>query len=135
MAMEEDLIARLVADAGVSAVVGEAVSWFARNRIDAYPALILSMISPGRDYDHGGADGLDSPRIQFDCYGTTDEQTVALKRAVIACMEQAATVGDTRFWPAFLETETMFNEGEQETDGGTPLFRIALDFTFHHEET
>lgn len=132
MAMEEDLVARLVADAGVSALVGEAVSWFERNRDDALPALVLTKVSPGRDYTHGGADGLDGPRVQFDCLGRTGTEAVALKRAVVACMEQAATVGDTLFHIAFLEGENWIAQGEQ--DGGEALFQLSLDFIFYHEE-
>lgn len=130
--MEEDLVARLVADAGVSAVVDEKVSWFERARDDALPVLVLTKVSAGRDYTHGGADGLDGPRVQFDCLGRTDAEALALKRAVVACMEQAATVGDTLFHNAFLEGETWIAQGEQ--DGGEALFQLSLDFIFYHEE-
>jgi len=133
MAMEEDLVARLVADAGVSAIVGEVVSWFERNRDDPLPALVLTKVSPGRDYTHAGGDGLDGPRVQFDCLGTMGDEAVALKRAVVACMEPAATVGDTMFHNGFLEGETWISQGEQ--DGGEPLFQLSLDFIFYHEES
>lgn len=132
MAMEEDLVARLTGDAGVAALVGDAVSWFGRVRTDALPALILQKVSPGREYDHAGPDGLDGPRVQFDCMATTATDAVALSRAVIACMEPAATVGDTKFHTAFLEGEIWIDESEQ--DGGDALFRLALDFVFYHEE-
>lgn len=131
--MEEDLVARLVADAGVSAVVGGAVSWFERNRDDPLPVLVLTKVSPGRDYTHGGPDGLDGPRVQFDCLGRTGEEALALKRAVVACMEPSDTVGDTLFHNAFLEGETWISQGEQ--DGGEALFQLTLDFIFYHEET
>ncbi len=133
MAMEEDLVARLVADAEVSALVGDGVSWFERNRSDALPVLVLTKVSPGRDYTHGGTDGLDGPRVQFDCLGATMDEALALKRAVLACMEPAASVGDTQFHTAFLEGETWISQGEQ--DGGDPLFQLSLDFIFYHEET
>lgn len=129
--MEEDLIARLVADAGVSAVVGAGVSWFERNRDDALPVLVLTKVSPGRDYAHDGPDGLDGPRVQFDCLGSTGDEALALKRAVVACMEQPATVGNTLFHNAFLEGETWIPQGEQ--DGGEPLFQLSLDFIFYHQ--
>lgn len=133
MAMEEDLVARLVADAGVSAVVGAKVSWFDRRRADALPVLVLTKVSPGREYTHAGADGLDGPRVQFDCLGRTDAEALALKRAVVACMEPSATVGDTLFHNAFLEGETWISQGEQ--DGGEALFQLTLDFIFYYEET
>lgn len=133
MAMEEDLIARLTASAGIAALCGARVAWFGRPRGDGYPCLILSTIDPGREYTHGGADGLDGPRVQFDCYAATDIGAIALKRAVLAEMEASATVGDTVFHNGFLESEATFDEGEQ--DGGGSLFRVSQDFTFYHEET
>lgn len=132
MAMEEDLIARLGADSAVAALVGARIGWGGRWREDALPVVVLTMVYPGRDYDHAGPDGLDNPRVQFDCLAQTAITAAALKRAVTACMETPATVGGTRFWNGFLEGESWIDEGEQ--DGGEPLFRVSLDFTFMHEE-
>jgi hypothetical protein len=88
--------------------------------------------SPGRDYTHGGADGLDGPRVQFDVLADTDVATATLARAVCTVMQQAAEVGGTRFHEGFLEAETWIDEGEQE--GGGAVFRVSQDFTFYHEE-
>ncbi len=133
MAMEEDLVTRLTGDTAIAALVGDAVSWFGRARGDALPALVLGKVSPGRDYTHDGADGLDGPRVQFDCMAATADGAYALSRAVLACMETPATVGDTTFHTAFLEGENWTDQGEQ--DGGEALFVLALDFIFYHEET
>lgn len=132
MPMEENLVTRLTDNAGVSAIAGQRVSWFGRVRGDGLPALVLGKVSAGREYDHAGPDGLDSPRIQIDCIANTAAQTVALKRAVLACMEPAATVGDTKFHNAFLEGEIWIDDSEQ--DGGEALFQLSLDFIFYHEE-
>lgn len=130
MAMEEDLVARLVADAAIAALVGEEVSWGDRVRGAPLPAITLLMVSPGTDYDHGGANGEDEPRIQFDCWGATADEAAAVKRAVKACMETPATVGDTKFDEGFLDAESWIDEGEQ--DGGETLFRISQDYIFLH---
>lgn len=136
MSMEADLVARLIADAGVAAVAGTSVSWFSRNRADELPALVLSKISPGREWSHSGPDGLDHPRVQFDSYARVQEQAQALAVAVQVLMEAGGDVvgsgGTTRFHPAQLEGELWSDEGEQ--DGGLPLFRITQDFTFYFEE-
>lgn len=130
--MEIDLVTRLTGDTAIAALVGEAVSWFGRSRGDGLPALVLTKVSAGREYDHAGADGLDGPRVQIDCLAVTATDTVALRDAVLACMEPAATVGDTKFHNAFLEGEIWIDESEQ--DGGEALFQLALDFIFYHEE-
>lgn len=132
MGMEADLIARLIADAGVAAVAGTSVSWFARNRADELPALVLSKISPGREWTHSGPDNLDRPRVQFDAYARVQEDAAALATAVQVLMEAGGDEGTTRFHPAQLEGEIWSDEGEQ--DGGLPLFRISQDFLFYHEE-
>jgi len=130
MGMEADLRARLLADSGVEATGCTGVSWGGRNREDGLPSLVLLMVSPGRDYYHGGATGEDEPRIQIDTYGATDEEADALSKAVRACLEQAATFGDTKFEEGFLDGEQWIDEGEQ--DGGATLFRISQDYIFLH---
>lgn len=135
MAMEEALIARL--DAAVGMLVGSdadgdpAIKWGDRPR-GVLPALVLTKVSPGRDYDHDGWDGLDEPRVQFDAWAATAEAAAELSRAVLAEMEAGADVDGVRFHAAMLDSETWSDEGEQ--DGGAPLFRVSQDFLFYHEE-
>ncbi|WP_408585918.1 DUF3168 domain-containing protein [Novosphingobium sp.] len=136
--MEADLVARLDADAGVGALVGRdasdvaTISWGLPVQGAPWPALVLTKISPGREYTHSGHDGLDGPRVQIDVLAETDVAADALAKAVIACMEAPATVGGTKFHSAFLDAEAWVDEGE--LDGGKALFRISLEFTFYHEE-
>lgn len=130
--MEEALVARLVAATAITALVGQRVSWFERQRGDALPALTLTKVSPGRDYAHDGADGCDGPRVQIDCWANTDSHALALRNALIAEMEQGAVVGGVTFHPAQLELESWV--GEETVDGGERLFRAILDFQFYHEE-
>lgn len=138
MGMEADLVARLDADAGTGVLVGRdaddvaSISWGLLVQGAPWPALVLTKVSPGRDYTHGGPDGLDGPRVQIDVLAETDIAADALAKAVIACMEGAGTVGGTTFHHGFLEGESWVDEGEQA--GGKALFRIVLEFTFYHEE-
>lgn len=130
MAMEEDLVARLTGDTALAALVGSEVCWGDRVRGAPLPAITLLMVSPGTDYDHGGPNGEDEPRIQFDCWAATADEAAAVKRALKACMEPAATVGDTKFEEGFLDAESWIDEGEQ--DGGEALYRISQDYIFLH---
>lgn len=132
MPMEEDLVARLTGDAAVAAIVGQRVSWFGRQRGDGFPALVLSKISPGREWTHDGPDELDRPRVQIDAYSDDPDEALALSRAVRAEMETTADVGDTRFHPAMIDTDQLVDDGE--LDGGQPLFRAVQDYQFYHEE-
>lgn len=130
--MEEALITRLAGATAIADIADDRISWFARVRGDGFPALLLSKISPGREWTHDGPDGLDGPRVQFDCYARDEVTAATLARAVQAELEQAADVDGWRFHPAFLAGEQWIDEGEQ--DGGEPLFRVSLDFIFYHEE-
>lgn len=129
--MEEDLIARLAGVSSIAALVGDRISWFGRQRGDALPALMLSKISPGREWTHTGPDGLDRPRVQFDCWAAGDGDAAALARALRDALELSADVGTTRFHPAMIDGEGWSDDGEQ--DGGAQLFRISQDYLFFHE--
>lgn len=112
--------------------VGARVSWFDRQRGDALPAITLTLVSPGRDYHHGGADGLDGPRVQLDCWAGSASGALALRNAALAEMEAPATVGGVRFTAGQLELEQAVGEDKQ--DGGQRLFRFLLDMQFYVEE-
>ena len=133
MTMQDDLAARLVADATINAITGSRVSWFGFQRGDSGGQIALRTITPGREWNHEGPDWLDRPRVRFDLRGTSATQVYALKAAVLAEMEEEATVGGTKFHPAMLDAEREIDLGEQE--GGAVLFQLQLEFLFHHEES
>lgn len=138
MPMEEDLVARLAADATVASLIGRdtdgvaSISWGDPVQASPSPWLVLTLVYPGRDYDHNGPTGQDEPRVQIDSMAITNDQCAALARAVRGCLEPGGVVGATRFHEAFLDGESWIDEGEQ--DGGVPLFRISQDYIFMHEE-
>lgn len=131
--MEEALVNRLVASAGVAQFAHDRVSWFGRQRGDGLPALTLALVSPGREWTHGGPDNLDRAWVQFDCWADSAAGAVSLGRAVRAEMEQAATVLGVTFHPAMLVGQA--TDDETNPDGGARLFRVRMDFQFYHEET
>lgn len=130
MAMEEALVARLRAAAPVAAIIGTRVSWFERPRRGGLPCLVLTMASPGREWTHDGPDGLDRPRIQFDCWAESDTAAMALARVVLAEMESARTVADWVFHEAAIETH---RTDMDDLEGGLKLFRVSMDLMFFHQ--
>jgi len=135
--MEADLVARLAAWPAVAAVIGvtrgvASISWGLPLQGTARPWLVLSKVSPGRDYTHSGPDGLDGPRVQFDALADLQDDALALGIAVRACIEAGGTQGDTKFSRGFLEADSWIDEGEQE--GGRPLYRFSQDMLFYYEE-
>jgi hypothetical protein len=130
MAMEEALVARLKAATGVPSKV----AWFERPREGGLPCVTLQEVSAGEDWTHDGPDGLDSPRVQMDCWATTGTAAMAAARALKAEMERTdtVTVGGWIFHPASLELKRATID---ELDGGTKVFRVQQDFEFYHQST
>lgn len=135
--MQADLLTRLGAVAGLSAL-GTRISWMERSRrvTPEFPALVATMVSPGRDWTHDGPDGLDRPRVQFDLYGKSVDQLRDLFDALRDELETAPFVdvggaGGTRFHPAMLDTQR--DMPAEDLSDGTRIFRISADFYFYHE--
>lgn len=130
--MEEALVERLGAVSAISTRVTDRISFFGFQRGDTPNGIALSVVTPGEEWTHGGPDGLNEPRVRFDIRGNDADDVMAIKRAVITEMHQAADVDDTRFHPASLEAEREIPLGEQ--PGGAGLLQWQLEFLFFHEE-
>lgn len=136
MPMDEALVARLVAVPAISAIVDDRVSWFERPPADgtgaALNAIVLTEITPGRNWTHDGPTELDEPRIQFDCWAEKPSVALALARAVQTEMERldVVTVDDWVFEPcASLELRRRDTE---RLGNGVNIHRVQLDFTIYH---
>jgi len=127
--MEEALVARLKAAAGVGGVV----AWGELPRAGALPSTMLTFIAPGREWTHEGVVGLERSRVQIDSWAATSVVALAAARAVLAEMETAVTIAGVVFEPAQLEGR-MGPEPDDLTGGGK-VWRVMQDFTFYHEPT
>lgn len=134
--MHADLVTRLNAAAGITAITGSRISWFERPRRggDA-DSIVLTDVVPGREYTHSGATALKYAWVQFDLWSANAATLITLEAAVIAEMERgpSVTTGGTIFHPAFLEGRQSFDPTDLE--GGVRMYRIALDLRFYHEPT
>jgi hypothetical protein len=125
--MEEAIIARLLADSGLAAIVGTRVFPGSRPQGSALPAVVMNRISGGPLYADDGEVGLEQARIQIDCWAESYGEAKLLARAVTACLSAFdGTVGATTFEFIELENERDLREGG--SDAATYPFRTALDF-------
>lgn len=124
--MEADLRTRLLAASAVTLIVTTRVSWATRPQSTRLPAITLLLISPGRKYNHAGADNLKESRVQVDCWATSHLQASQLADAVIATLEPEATVGTTIFSESLLDAGRDFDP--ESLDGGVTAYRRSLDF-------
>lgn len=121
--MEEALIAFILADAGVTAAVGNRVYWVQRPQASEVPAIVLTRIGGLRDYHTQGPSGLISSRVQADVFAKTYGAAKAASRALIACLSGHK---GGRFQGAFVDGERDFYEGDQ------ALHRVSIDFLISH---
>lgn len=131
--MEEALKSRLRAAPTVAAVAGTYRSRpaidFMERRSDArsaFPACIIQVISPGRTYDQDGPVGLQRRRVRFETFGLHYGAAKKLARVIIAELEQAKTVGDTRFHRGILAYERDMQA--EDIGGNLTVYRTVLDF-------
>jgi hypothetical protein len=129
--MEESLIAKLLANTAIAAMVGDAVEWV--DRPDALPAITLMQVGPGRIYTHDGADNLTQPLIQFDFWGRSQKEAALLERLVTAEMETASINGGVAFGMAFLEAQNDFDP--EKMDGGVTAYRRTSDWRIYSTPT
>ncbi len=123
--MQEALRAKLLANSGVKALAREIV-WDERNQDGPLPAIVLTLISPGREYTHDGWDGLNDSRVQVDVWAKTPAETLAVFRALVPAIEPETTILDWLIGPAFLEDD---GGGESEDlGGGAKIFRRRSDW-------
>lgn len=128
-----DHIALLAADAAITAT-GAQIAWVERPRAGGFPALVMSIVSPGRDYTHSGPDNLDRPLLQYEVFAADSEQMDAITLAVRNCMEsipvEGRLIGGTRFFPAQM---VRFADRAPEVLGdGTRIYSFTFDLAFYH---
>lgn len=124
--MEEALIARLLATTGVTALVSTRIYWVERPQAKALPSITLQVISPGRSYTFGGADGTADPRVQVDCWGRSYSEAKAVSRAVIDALEPPASQDGIEFHKGFLDAAS--DEPVEDLPGGGKVYRVSMDF-------
>ena len=128
--MEESLVALLLADAGLTALVGNRVNWNVRPQGNALPAVVLTKVSGVADYTMQGPSTYEQSRVQVDCYASTFLASVTAARAVTAKLSGLRTVqGGTEFLGVFKDSE---RQSHEEGSGGVWMHRVSLDFLVHH---
>ena len=130
--MEEAIRTRLLATAGVTALVSQRVYCGSRPQGGTLPDIIINRISGAPVYTDDGESGLATARLEIDCWGETYAAAKNAARAVIASLSAyVGTSGATTFQYVLLDAERDFREG-----GGNASeypFRTNLDFIIWFE--
>ena len=136
MSMMTDLRARLVADAGVSAIT-TAIAMSTSNQFDSLPRITLHNVSGGHEHHMGAASGIVQGRVQINCHASAPIGTEALAEAVRQSLDGfRGLMGSTYVSTCHLSDEREQTvqpvEGRDETGG---VFTKQLDFTIGYGVT
>ncbi len=124
--MEEAVTAHLLASAGVTALVGQRVTWLERPQASALPAIVLQRIGGQPDYAMDGPTGLAQSRVQVDCWGGAYATAKAVARAVVEGLSGASFAGSgMTVHGTFFDNERDFIESDA---ADVRLYRTSLDF-------
>jgi hypothetical protein len=127
LGLEEAMIAKLLATAAVTDLVSTRVYPGSVPQASAMPAIVVNRISGTPIYTDDGESGLQTARLELDCWGDTYSSAKTVARAVIAALSGfVGTVDDVEVQNTLLDAERDMREG-----GGNAakyLFRTNLDF-------
>lgn len=127
--MEEQLTTHLLAQAGLTALVGTSparITWGLRPQGSSLPAVVLHVISRTPQYTMAGDTNTRPQRIQVDCWAATYAAAKDVARQITAALSGAkTTVGGVEFLGSFKESERdSFEQGA----GSEALHRCSMDF-------
>lgn len=128
--MEAALITRLLANDGLSGLVGNRINWGERVQGEPLPAITMMIVSSGRRYNHGGVDGTSDPRVQFDIFGNTMNEARIIRDALKEAIEVRQTVQGISFSVSLLDAER--GPLIEDVGGGKKVYRYSLDFFLWH---
>lgn len=111
--MKAALRSLLLANSGVTAIIGDRIAWGVLPRGAAYPAITLHLISAPRHYAMGGPSNLATSRVQVNCMADLPVDSDALAAAVRGALSGVrTTVEGVTIQGAFLDNEDDLTDGE-----------------------
>lgn len=85
--MESALTSLLTGDGRVSLLAADRINWVRTPQEETgYPRAVLQVISGDVDVTNDGPSGLESARVQIDCYGETYKSAQALSEAILSVL-------------------------------------------------
>ena len=119
----------LLAQTGITALVGDRIHFVQAPQDVAPPYLVFQKISDPPQHSHDGPLGLSNPRFQFSAFAETYSAAKQVVAAVQAVLDgYKGIMGDLYIGGAFRDDE---NDLERGTDG---LFGVAADYIIWHRE-
>lgn len=132
MQIEQAIKRELMADSGVTDLIGERLYYVRAPQDVVKPYVVFFKVSGLREYSHDGASELAQPRFQFSCFATIYYEAKQIAEAIRAAIEAfSGTMGGE----SGVEIGSCFcmNESDMYEDD-TKLFHVAIDYLIFHKE-
>ena len=136
MSIEEGLVAELIADGAVSAIIGVKVHSDAIPQGGDLPAIVYSLTSSTREVDLDGPSDFVQSRLRVDCWHTSRSGSKTLASAVRAALNgiglaSPKTLGSEPVQLVYLDNESDLSSLE----GDRRDYRVSQDWIVIHLET
>jgi len=100
----------------------------------ATPYITYFKVSPGRQYTHGGANKLSTPRMQVDCYGSTYEEAKGISDLVIVALERLPSE-NSKVQAVFCnDGSDAYEEMSDEYNDDVEEYHVPIDALIHYRE-
>ena len=126
--LKSALPARLLADGGVAALVGDRVHWTKVPQSSGRPHVRLQVISDPRPEHLKDYHAARVTRVQADVMADRSTEVEAITEAIIAALAQPASVGGVKFGRT--KAEGPRDLGEESPDGF--IHRASMDLLVEH---
>lgn len=135
--MQTDLVARLRADIGISALVAStnsrpAIDYVTRPDGAVLPSVTITDVVGDPIYIMSGRQGSVQATVQFDIWSATPLQGIQVADRIVEIMESEATHGSTFFHRAFISSGPRQMRAE-DLEGGQRVHRRSVDLQFFHK--
>jgi hypothetical protein len=132
--IEEGVVARLQADAGVSALIASRVyPVLAPELLSLFPCVTYQVISNPSDNDLVGDTGFAVCRIQMDAWAQSYGVCKSIARALGACLSNCA--GELTDEDATLVFSVQRVNVSDQFESDTRMYRVMSDFLFQYIES
>jgi len=133
MLIEQALMTYLLAQSGITSLVGQRIYFVQAPQDTETPYIVVTKVSGVREHSHDGSSHLAHPRFQFSVFATTYSSAKSIASALQTALqgysgtmggESGVSVGAT-----FYENEMDFYETESQ------LYHVPVDYIIWHTET
>lgn len=132
MQIEQAILKELLADSGITGLIGERLYYVKAPQDVTSPYVVFFKASAPREYSHDGASELARPRFQFSCFAETYYQAKQIAEAIRSVIEAFSGVmggaGGVEIGHCFCINESDIYEEN------TRLFHVAVDYLIWHKE-